>query len=114
MHWKSLAPGRSASNAVEGASLVTVRLNVMPWLNKPGKIYLVLPALPLSQVKVEWSTQGTLLAGRLISGSRTLVYDGPIRTPRIEDTLALAIETDGRQLSAPQRLPFHFEIDVEK
>ena len=91
---------------------MTVRLNVAPWLNKAGKIYMVLPELPVGPVKVEWSTQGVLLAGRLVSGGRSLVYDGRIRTPRLEDTIALGIETDGRRLSAPQRLQFHFEIDV--
>ena len=113
MHWKSLAPGRTAGNAVEGASLVTVRLNLAPWHNKSGKIYMVLPELPLNQVKIEWNTQGKLLAGRLVSGSRALVYDGVISALRIEDTFAIRIETDGRQLNAPQRLQFYFEIDVE-
>jgi hypothetical protein len=113
MRWRSLAPGRSADNAVEGATFVTIRLNVLPWLNKVGKIYMVLPESSSNPIKVEWSSQGKLLAGRLVSGTRALVFDGAIRTAMIEDTIALRLETDGRRLSAPQRLQFHFEIDLE-
>ena len=58
MHWKSLAPTRTAGNLVDGATIVTVRLNLAPWLDRNGKIYLVLPALPIGQVNAEWATQG--------------------------------------------------------
>ena len=68
---------------------------------------------PISSATPLALTQGKLLAGRLVSGSRALVYDGVISALRIEDTFAIRIETDGRQLNAPQRLQFYFEIDVE-
>jgi hypothetical protein len=113
MRWKSLSPSRTADNVVEGTTLVTVRLNVAPWLNRTGKIYMVLPVQPVGQVKAEWATQGRLLPGQLISGNRTLVYTGPIRSNMIEDTLALKLQADGRRLAALQRLQFHFEIDVD-
>lgn len=113
MRWKSLAPGRPAGNQVDGVTIVSVRLNLAPWLNKSGKIYLALPSLPIGQVNTAWTTQGRLLPGELISGNRTLVYAGPINTSFIEDTLVLKLQTDGRRLNAPQRLQFHFEIDVE-
>ncbi len=113
MRWRSLAPGRAADNAVEGATFVTIRLNLAPWLNKTGKIYMVLPESSSNPIKVEWTTQGRLLGGRLVSGTRALVFDGAIRNTMIEDTIALRLETDGRRLSAPQRLQFHFEIDLE-
>lgn len=113
MRWKSLAPSRTAGNLVDGATIVTVRLNLAPWLNRDGKIYLVLPSLPIGQVTAAWTSQGRLLPGELISGNRTLVYTGPIRASVLEDTLALKLQTDGRRLGSPQRLQFHFEIDVE-
>ena len=113
MQWKSPAPRRGASHDVEGRSLVTVRLNTAPWLNRNGKIFLALPAVAIGEVTADWTTQGRLLAGQVRSGSRTLVYAGPIRTSMIEDTIVLRITTDGRLLDAPQRLDFHFEIDVE-
>jgi hypothetical protein len=113
MRWQSLAPGKTASNLVDGATIITVRMNLEPWQNRSGKIYLVLPTLAIGQVNAEWSTQGKLLPGAIISGSRTLVFSGLIRAAFLEDTLALKIQTDGRRLRSPQRLQFHFEIDVE-
>jgi hypothetical protein len=112
MRWKSLAPNRAASDSVEGATLVTMRLNVAQWLNKTGRIYMVLPQQPIGQVTVEWTTQGKLLPGKLISGERTLVYAGPIRSTTLEDTFSVKVQTDGKRLASPQRLEFHFEIDV--
>lgn len=113
MRWRFLSPSRAADNLVEGTTLVTVRLNVAPWRNKTGKIYMVLPEQPIGRVTAEWATQGRLLPGQLISGNRTLVFTGPIRSSLIEDTIALKLQTDGRRLTAPQRLEFHFEIDVD-
>jgi hypothetical protein len=113
MKWRSLAPNRAVGHAVEGQTVLTIRLNTAPWLNKTGKIYMGLPEQPLGQVSAEWSTQGKLLPGQLLSGSRTLVYAGPIRANMIEDTIVLRLQADGRRLSAPQRLQFFFEIDVD-
>lgn len=113
MKWKSLAPGRNAGNLVEGASLITVRLNVAAWQNRNGKIYMTLPPLPLGEVTADWTTQGTLLPGHLVSGNRTLVYAGPLRTKFIEDTIVLKLQADGRRLTSAQRLQFQFEIDIE-
>lgn len=113
MRWKSANPNRLTGNIVEAAILITMRLNVMPWLNKTGKIYMALPQQPIGMVNVEWTTQGRLLPGKLISGERTLVYAGPIRSSTLEDTFAIRVETDGRRLASPQRLLFHFEIDVD-
>ena len=113
MQWRSPAPGRGASDEVEGSAVVTVRLNTAPWMNRNGKIFLVLPPVPVGEVTAEWTTQGRLLAGQVRSGSRTLVFAGPIRTSVIEDTILLRISTDGRRLASPQRLDFQFEIDVD-
>jgi len=113
MQWRSLAPNRAVGNAVDGTSVFRVRLNTAPWLNKVGKIYMALPEQPIGTVTAEWSTQGRLLPGTLVSGNRTLVYSGPIRTPLLEDTIALRISADGRRLVSPQRLQFYFEIDVD-
>jgi hypothetical protein len=113
MQWRSLAPSRAMGNAVEGTSVFTVRLNTAPWQGRVGKIYMALPEQPIGTVTADWTTQGRLLPGELISGRRTLVYSGPIRTPLLEDTIALRISADGRRLVSPQRLQFYFEIDVD-
>lgn len=113
MKWRSLAPSRAAGNAVEGTSVITIRLDTSPWVNRPGKIYMALPEQPIGQVTAEWTTQGRLLPGSLISGNRTLVYSGIIKSNMLEDTIALKITADGRRLVSAQRLQFHFEIDVD-
>lgn len=113
MKWKLVAPSRRLGSLVEGATLVTVRLNLMPWANKNGKIYMALGKQAIGPVKATWTTQGRLLAGQLNSGDRTLVYAGPIRTAILEDTITLTIETDGQRLVSAQRLQFTFEIDVD-
>ena len=113
MKWRSLAPNRAVGHAVEGSSVLTIRLNVAPWLNKSGRVYMGLPEQPIGSVSAEWSTQGKLLPGQLTSGNRTLVYAGPIRARLIEDTIVLRLQAAGRRLAAPQRLQFYFEIDVD-
>lgn len=113
MRWRSLAPNRELGNDVEGTTLVNVRLNLTPWVNRQGKIFLALPEQPVGQINAEWTTQGRLIAGRLASGNRTLVYSGPIRSALLEDTIVLRIWTDGRRLASAQRLDFYFEIDVD-
>ena len=112
MKWK-LSPSRRSGSAVEGATLVTVRLNLKPWMTKSGKVYMVLAKQAFGPVKAAWTTQGRLLAGQVVSGERTLVYAAPIRSAVLEDTIALTLEADGQRLVAAQRLQFHFEIDVE-
>jgi hypothetical protein len=113
MKWKFVASNHRPGSMVEGATRVTVRLNLTPWLNKSGKIYMTLPKLAVGPVKATWTTQGRMLAGQLIAGDRTLVFAGPIRSALLEDTIALTLETDGQRLIAPQRIQFNFEIDVE-
>jgi hypothetical protein len=105
--------GRQMSNEIEGAVTITTRLNVQPWQNRNGRIYLALPQQTVGVVNVEWSTQGRLLPGKLQSGERTLIYAGPIRTPVLEDTFIVRVTADGRRVNATQKLKFHFEIDVD-
>lgn len=105
--------GRQMSNEIEGGASVSIRLNLQPWLNRNGRIYLALPQQPIGVVNVEWATQGRMLPGKLQSGQRTLVYAGPIRTPALEDNFTVRVVADGRRVYATQRLQFHFEIDVD-
>jgi hypothetical protein len=57
MKWRSLAPNRTVGNAVEGTSVITIRLDTAPWMNRMGKIYMALPEQPIGQVTAEWTTQ---------------------------------------------------------
>ena len=105
--------GRQMSSDIEGGATVTIRLNLQPWLNRNGRIYLALPQQPIGVVNVEWATQGRMLPGKLQSGERTLVFAGPIRTNVLEDNFTVRVVADGRRVAAAQRLKFHFEIDVD-
>jgi hypothetical protein len=113
MRWRSLAPTRGDDHVIEGAVQVNIRLATQAWIGKTGRIYMTLAQQPIGQVDVEWATQGKLLPGKLRSGQRGLVYAGKISVAKMEDLMAVTVRSDGRLLSAPQRLRFAFEIDVE-
>ena len=107
--WRDSATGgRQMSNDIEGGAIVTIRLNLQPWLNRNGRIYLALPQQPIGVVNVEWATQGRMLPGKLQSGERTLVYAGPIRTNVLEDNFTVRVVADGRRVAAAQRLQIPF------
>lgn len=113
LHWRQAAPSRSSDDTLEGSTAVSVRLNLAPWLNRPGRLFLVFPEQGTPLVRVSWRTQGRLLPGQILPGQRVLVYDGTILTPFLEETLALQIEASGDRLPGMQALTFHFEIDVD-
>jgi hypothetical protein len=113
LRWRQPVPSRSNDNSLLGAMTVVVRLNLAPWINHSGRVFLALPEQGTTAVKVSWTTLGRLLPGALTPGNRTLVFAGPITTPILEETLTLQIEADGGRLVGTQRLKFHFEIDVD-
>ncbi len=72
------APARDADDTLEGTVGVAVRLNLAPWLNRTGRLFLVFPEQGTPLVRVSWRTQGRLLPGEILPGQRVLVYEGPI------------------------------------
>jgi hypothetical protein len=112
MRWRQLVPGRGADHTVEAQLRVALRLNLAPWLNQHVRLYMVLPATGNEPVLASWRTQGRLLAGTLRSGARTLVYQGQVTAPVLEETIDLSLATDGRALITPQSLQFSFELDT--
>jgi hypothetical protein len=113
LHWRQSAPARDADDTLEGTVGVAVRLNLTPWLNRTGRVFLVFPEQGTPQVRVSWRTQGRLLPGEIAPGQRVLVYEGPIATPYLDERLELAIEASGSHLAGTQPVNFHFEIDVD-
>jgi hypothetical protein len=112
VHWVQVSPRPPVSNLMTGTLTLHVRLNVAPWLKRTGRIYLTLPAQQPGPMSVSWVTQGRLLPGRLTSGSRTLVYSGPITSPFIEDVLQLTLSVDGTRLQQQlYHVNFNFEMD---
>jgi hypothetical protein len=112
MRWQALSPRHTDGVLMTGSTTVRVRLNLTPWLQHSGRIYLVFPAQQPGAIRATWSSQGRLLGGEVTSGSRTLVYSGPISTPLLEDVLQLAIFVDGRQMHQGYDLNFRFEMDA--
>jgi hypothetical protein len=113
LRWRDFAPSGAAQETLEGSIAVAVRLNLTAVLNRTGRLYLVLPKQGTTPVRVSWATQGRLLPGEISPGLRTLVYQGPVTSPYLEETLALRIEADGNFLPGMQRLDFYFEFDAD-
>lgn len=114
LRWKTAAPPHGASNTtMVGRTTLRVRLNVLPWLNRHGRIYLALPAQPPGPITASWTTQGRLGPGQVLSGNRVLLYAGPITTPVIEDVVAFQFSVDGRLVSRPFPVNFRFEMDED-
>lgn len=113
LHWRQAAPARDADDTLEGTVGVAVRLNLEPWLNRTGRLFLVFPEQGTPLVRVSWRTQGRLLPGEIAPGQRVLIYEGPITTPYLDETLLLTIQASGGQLPEMRSLAFHFEIDTD-
>jgi hypothetical protein len=112
VQWEQPSPRRPVSNLMSGTLTLRVRLNVTPWLHRVGRLYLTLPAQQPGPMIVSWVTRGKLLPGQLSSGSRALVYAGPIAAPYIEDVLELTLRLDGTRLQQQQyHVNFNFEMD---
>jgi hypothetical protein len=112
MHWQTAVPPRSGgADLLVGTTTIRVRINVMPWLKRSARIYLALPAQPPGPLAASWTTQGQLLPGQLRSGSRVLVYAGPITAGFIEDTLKFQFSVNAALIGRAYPVNFHFEMD---
>jgi hypothetical protein len=114
LRWQSASPPRGARNTtMVGRTTLRVRLNVLPWLHRQGRIYLALPAQPPGPINASWTTQGRLGSGQVASGNRVLLYAGTITSPLIEDVVAFQFSLDGRLVSRSFPLSFRFEMDED-
>ncbi|MDR6535887.1 hypothetical protein [Variovorax soli] len=112
MRWRQLAPGRAGDHTVEGRVTVALRLNLSPWLNRPARLYMSLAPTEGEQMVAIWRTQGRLQPGTVRGGGRTLVFDGVVRDPFLQESIVLELMADGRTLERAQSLQFFFEIEV--
>ena len=111
LQWRSFTPA-AGDHQVQGATRVQVRLDTRAWVGKQASIYMALPPQPGNVIQAQWQTLGTMVNGQLNSGQRALVWSGVVPAALLEDVLTVTVQTDGRLLSAPQRLRFYFEIDL--
>ena len=112
MRWRQLAPGRAGDSTVEGRATVALRLNLSPWLNRPARLYIGLAPTEGEQMVATWRTQGRLLPGTVRGGGRTLVFEGLVREPFLQESIVLDLTADGRSVERAQSLQFFFEIEV--
>lgn len=113
-HWE-WAPGslRKGINTVHMNVRVEVRIDTRAWAGRQGRVYMVLPVEAGGPVTADWTTNGRLIGGRLVSGERALVYSGTIPGPYLEDTFRVHLTTDARQMTTEtQRMAFHFELEI--
>jgi hypothetical protein len=114
LRWKNATPSRSGgNNLMVGTTTIRIRINVIPWLRRSGRIYLNIPAQPPGPIAASWTTQGRFLPGQVRSGNRVLVYSGPIAAPFMEDVLTFQFSVDGTLIRRAFPLTFHFEMDEE-
>jgi predicted small secreted protein len=114
MRWKTATPSRSGSDTMMvGTTTIRVRINVMPWLHRSGRIYLSLPAQQPGPITASWVAQGRFASGQVHSGNRMLVYSGPISTPFMEDVLKFQFNVDGTLIRRAVPVSFHFEMDED-
>lgn len=113
MKWQP-ALSSSGSRIVSATTKVSAQLNLTAWIGKAARIYMTLPRNAGPTIRATWSTGGTLLPGRLLSGDRALVYAGPIRSGLLRDLIDLTLEVDSTRLVQPQALAFGFEIEVQQ
>lgn len=113
MQWLPLARGQSSAAGMEAWVTVNVRIETRDWVGRSGRIYMVLPRDEASPIEAEWSTQGRLQPGRLVSGERALVFAGTIRSATLEDQLRVRLRSQADWLSHSRRLNFHFELDAD-
>jgi hypothetical protein len=112
MQWRSIAPGQG-DTGMEAWVRVNVRIATHEWVGRSGRVYMVLPRDQSATLEASWTTQGRLLAGRLVTGERTLVWAGVMASETLEDLLLVRLRAASDWGDSSRRLNFHFELDTD-
>lgn len=112
MQWLPQTRGDQAGG-MEAWVRVNIHINTQDWVGRSGRVYMVLPRDETSTLEAVWTTDGQLLAGRLVSGERALVYAGNITANALRDQMLVRLHSGPDWQSNSRRLNFHFEIDVD-
>ncbi|PKO41394.1 MAG: hypothetical protein CVU30_13910 [Betaproteobacteria bacterium HGW-Betaproteobacteria-3] len=113
MQWRPATAQTAPRAETEALVRVQIRIDTRAYNGRSGRIYMVLPPDAGPPIVAEWQTRGRLLPGRLVSGERTLVYQGVIAGDMLEDQLLVHLTAGGTWTSNSRRLNFHFELDTE-
>jgi len=112
MQWLPQTRGER-DGGMEAWVRVNIRIDTQAWVGSSGRIYMVLPRDETSTLEAAWTTDGPLLAGRLTSGERALVYRGAITSATLSDQMLVRLRSGPDWQSASRRLNFHFELDTD-
>jgi hypothetical protein len=112
LRWRDALPSTDSASLLAAVAEVRIVLNVGQWLGKSARIYMLMPPQPLSSMAAQWVTSGTLLPGRLSGGQRQLVFQGPISSSQLRDTMRITLSADARDAMNPSHLNLGFEIEV--
>ena len=112
MQWLPQTRG-DQDGGMEAWVRVNIHIDTRDWIGRSGRVYMVLPRDETSTLEAVWTTDGQLLAGRLVSGERALVYAGNITTNALRDQMLVRLRSGPDWQSNSRRLNFHFEIDVD-
>lgn len=98
---------------VEAWVRVNVRIDTSSWVGRTGRIYMVLPRDQASTMEAEWTANGPLRPGRLVSGERALMFAGRIPGTTLQDQIQVRLRSAPDWQSTSRRLNFYFELDVD-
>lgn len=112
MQWLPQTRG-DQDGGMEAWVRVNIHIDTRDWIGRSGRVYMVLPRDETSTLEAVWTTDGKLLAGRLVSGERALVYAGNITSNALRDQMLVRLRSGPDWQSNSRRLNFHFEIDVD-
>jgi hypothetical protein len=110
MQWRDWAPSGNARQ-MEAQARLAVRLNTRAYAGRNARIYLVMPQDVGGSLVMQWQGRGLLMAGRIAPGERTLIFQGRVPGPTLEDQWSLQLTADGEWMSGSRRLDCSFELE---
>lgn len=113
MQWRPISTADPAAG-METWVRVNVHVDTRAWAGQTARIYMVMGQDAGGTVEAVWTSQGSLLPGRLTPGQRTLVHAGAVPTDSLQDQLQLRLRSGADWATTQRRLNFHFEIDTDR
>ncbi|TNF51715.1 MAG: hypothetical protein EP308_12685 [Burkholderiales bacterium] len=112
MQWRPQT-GPDASDGMETWVRVQIHIDTRDWSGRRGRVFMVLPPDQPPAVEAVWASNGTLRAGRLVSGERALVFSGTLPAQALQDTFNVRLRTGPDWFTSSRRLSFHFEFEPD-
>lgn len=108
------APDGTRAMSLEAQARVLVHVDMSPWHDRNGRIYLSLRNDGAPDVLVRWtSVAKQFTSGALTLGARTLVWSGRVKTRQLNDVWDVAVKAapDWPTSRRPMDFTFEFEPD---